>query len=40
MKFKVKDIKLAAQGKMNIALAEQEMPVLKIIAEEFRKHQP
>ncbi|MDE2311804.1 MAG: adenosylhomocysteinase [Patescibacteria group bacterium] len=40
MKFKVKDIKLAAQGKMNIALAEQEMPVLKIIAEEFRKLQP
>ncbi len=32
---KVKDIKLAKQGHINIALAEREMPVLRIIAEDF-----
>lgn len=36
---KVKDIKLAKQGKINISLAEREMPVLKIIAGEFKKSQ-
>lgn len=40
MKYKVKDIKLAAQGKLNIAWAEQEMPVLRILAAEFKKKQP
>jgi adenosylhomocysteinase len=35
MKFKVKDIKLASQGKMNIALAEREMPVMRQIIEDF-----
>jgi adenosylhomocysteinase len=32
---KVKDIKLAKQGHINIALAEREMPVLRIIAKDF-----
>ena len=36
MKFKVKDIKLAKQGKMKIAFAEKEMPVLNIIARDFK----
>ncbi len=36
---KVKDIKLAKQGKINISLAEREMPVLRIIAGEFKKSQ-
>lgn len=36
---KVKDIKLAKQGKINISLAEREMPVLRIIASEFKKSQ-
>ncbi len=40
MKFKVKDEKLAKAGKMKIALAEKEMPVLQIIAKEFEKNQP
>ncbi|MEK7618362.1 MAG: adenosylhomocysteinase [Patescibacteria group bacterium] len=40
MKFKVKDIKLAKQGKMKIAFAEKEMPVLNIIARDFKKRQP
>src|SRR5450631_1637261 len=37
--YKVKDIKLAAQGKNKIAMAEREMPVLKILADEFKKTQ-
>jgi adenosylhomocysteinase len=37
---KVKDIKLAKQGHINIELAEREMPVLKIIAEDFKKRKP
>jgi len=37
--YKVKDIKLAKQGHINIALAEREMPVLRIIAEDFKKRQ-
>ena len=40
MKFKVKDIALAKQGKMKIALAEKEMPVLNIIRQDFIKRQP
>jgi adenosylhomocysteinase len=40
MKFKVKDIKLATQGKLNIALAEREMPVLRILIEDFKKSRP
>ena len=37
---KVKDIKLAKQGKINITLAEREMPVMRIVAAEFKKNQP
>jgi adenosylhomocysteinase len=37
---KVKNIKLAKQGHINIALAEREMPVLRIIAEDFKKRRP
>lgn len=40
MKYKVKDLSLAAAGKNNIALAEREMPVLRIIMEDFKKRQP
>lgn len=40
MKYKVKDIKLAAQGKLNIEMAEREMPVLGILREEFKKKKP
>jgi adenosylhomocysteinase len=40
MKYKVKDISLAAQGRNKIAMAEREMPVLKILADEFKKSQP
>jgi adenosylhomocysteinase len=39
-KFKVKDQSLAKQGKMKIALAEKEMPVLEIIKNSFKKEQP
>ncbi|MFZ5908347.1 MAG: adenosylhomocysteinase [Nitrospirota bacterium] len=39
-KYDVKDIKLAAKGKLRIEWAAQEMPVLKIIAERFRKQKP
>ncbi|MBI5530397.1 MAG: adenosylhomocysteinase [Candidatus Doudnabacteria bacterium] len=37
---KVKDMKLAKQGHINIALAEREMPVLRKINEEFKKNKP
>jgi adenosylhomocysteinase len=40
MNYKVKDIKLAKQGKINIDLAEREMPVMRIIAEDFKKNKP
>lgn len=40
MNYKVKDLKLAKQGKINIALAEREMPVLRILTKEFQKSQP
>ena len=39
-KYKVKDMKLAKQGHINIALAEREMPVMRKIAQEFKKSQP
>ena len=39
-KYKVKDMKLAKQGHINIALAEREMPVMRKIAQEFKKNQP
>ncbi len=37
---KVKDMKLAKQGHINITLAEREMPVMRKIAQEFKKTQP
>src|SRR5579864_8897610 len=37
---KVKDIKLAKQGKMKISLAEREMPVLARIISDFTKSRP
>ncbi len=37
---KVKDMKLAKQGHINITLAEREMPVMRKIAQEFKKNQP
>jgi len=37
---KVKDIKLAKQGKINIEMAEAQMPVLRIIKADFKKRQP
>lgn len=40
MPSKVKDPSLAKQGKNNIALAQQEMPVLKALKQEFVKTQP
>ncbi len=40
MPHKVKDIKLAKQGKINIELAQREMPVMAIIAKDFKKKQP
>jgi len=39
-KYKVKDMKLAKQGHINIALAEREMPVMRKVAKEFKKNRP
>ncbi len=40
MPHKVKNLKLAKQGKINIALAQREMPVLQILMDRFKKDQP
>lgn len=40
MNYKVKDIKLAEKGFKQIAWAEREMPVLKILSDEFKKSRP
>src|SRR6187551_4000504 len=40
VKFKVKDLSLAAWGRKEIKLAEAEMPGLMSIREEFGKEQP
>lgn len=40
VKHDVKDITLAKKGKLRIEWAAQEMPVLKIITERFRKEKP
>jgi adenosylhomocysteinase len=40
MKFKVKDLSLVKQGKLQIAWAESRMPVLMKIKEEFEKKKP
>jgi len=39
-KFKVKDIKLAAAGKMKIEWAESRMPVLQALREKYKKTKP
>lgn len=38
MEYKIKDIALAEQGRKLIARAEEEMPVLKILKEEYKKN--
>jgi adenosylhomocysteinase len=40
MKYDIKDIKLAGKGKLRIEWADQNMPVLKIIRERFKKQKP
>lgn len=40
MKYHIKDIKLAPEGKLRIEWAEKEMPVLISIRERFRKEKP
>jgi adenosylhomocysteinase len=40
MSYKVKDIKLAEQGELNLGWANEHMPVLKIIKERFQKEKP
>lgn len=40
MDFDVKDISLAAKGKLRIEYAEQEMPVLRLIRQRFEKEKP
>src|SRR5512134_3461475 len=40
LEFKVKDISLADWGRKEIMLAEQEMPGLMAVREEYRKSQP
>ncbi|MCX5703822.1 MAG: adenosylhomocysteinase, partial [Candidatus Omnitrophica bacterium] len=40
MKYDIKDIKLAKKGALRIEWARNNMPVLKIVAERFRKEKP
>ena len=40
MKYDIKDIKLAPQGKLRIEWAERFMPVLRLIRERFTKQKP
>jgi adenosylhomocysteinase len=40
VKYDIKDIKLAPEGKRRIEWAERNMPVLRLIREEFRKSKP
>ena len=40
MKYDIKDVKLAKQGKLRIEWAERNMPVLRLIKERFRKKKP
>jgi len=40
MKYDVKDIKLAAQGRDRIEWADQQMPVLRLIRQRFEKEKP
>jgi len=40
MKYDIKDIKLAKQGRLRIEWAERNMPVLRLIKDRFRKEKP
>jgi len=40
MKYHIKNIKLAREGKLRIEWAEKEMPVLRLIRQRFRKEKP
>ncbi|MES0325419.1 MAG: adenosylhomocysteinase [Candidatus Bathyarchaeia archaeon] len=40
MSYKVKDIRLAGQGELNLTWAADHMPVLRIIKERFEKEKP
>lgn len=40
MKYDIKDIKLAGEGKLLIEWAEKDMPVLRIIKQRFKKDKP
>ncbi|RJQ37046.1 adenosylhomocysteinase [Candidatus Microgenomates bacterium] len=40
MKFDIKDIQLAKEGKLKIEWAKQQMPVLRLIEEGFKKEKP
>jgi len=40
VKYDVRDIKLAAEGKLRIEWAEQDMPVLGLVKERFAKEKP
>ncbi len=40
MKYDVRDIKLATEGKLRIEWAEQDMPVLGLVKERFAKEKP
>ncbi len=40
MKYDVKDLKLAKQGKLKVEWAAEEMPVLSLISERFKKEKP
>lgn len=40
MKYHIKDIKLASEGKRKIAWADLQMPVLRLIRERFAKEKP
>ena len=39
-KYDIRDIKLAAEGKRRIEWAEKNMPVLRLIREDFKKNKP
>ncbi len=40
LKYDIKDLKLADKGRMRIEWAEKNMPVLRLIRERFKEHQP
>ncbi|GAI47444.1 unnamed protein product [marine sediment metagenome] len=40
MKYHIKDVKLADKGRKRIEWAAGEMPVLRLIKEEFKKKKP